>query len=488
MRQARNEKSSVARWADLRFTGAATPFLWAVTSSAFTRDVFLAFTLGAAVVLAVLLALSLLIRWDGWIRSPWCVLAGGALTLVPEVVLLASGNAANDAPMWCWGFGGGGFAIMFAQWFLATCLMEQRFWMETTAVGLGGAYLLRALVLAFIGIPLAGDVLLTICTVASTIALAGILHTEASTHIGQELSGDSQSVNQTAGEPLPSPGPAFLVGLTIPFALMAFYLGFSHMFPMQITQNSPTMWWLSVGLGLVFSGAILWWLWMSAARGRSSLLAQSVVLIVAATFLVALFYDREQKLLLMGFQVAIHGTVFLLVWLLAHVFARRGTFATLPVFSSLMGLYLCMLCAGVTLYSHEFIRAFLETFPQEGVYLFCAVAAVAVVICVLIVSGFHRELLGQGMHETVTQSDDQTDVSAVSDASDRLAQLVEEHHLSAREQEIMELLAKGRSRPYIAETLYLSENTVKWYCRQIYQKMGVANKQELISLVNDDRR
>ncbi len=55
--------------------------------------------------------------------------------------------------------------------------------------------------------------------------------------------------------------------------------------------------------------------------------------------------------------------------------------------------------------------------------------------------------------------------------------------LSARELEVLVLVCRGRSAPYIAETLYLSENTVKTYRKRIYQKLGVHDKQELIDLM-----
>lgn len=70
--------------------------------------------------------------------------------------------------------------------------------------------------------------------------------------------------------------------------------------------------------------------------------------------------------------------------------------------------------------------------------------------------------------------------------SQRCAHLARVHGLSARELEVLVLLSKGRSTPYIAETLYLSENTVKTYRRRIYQKLDVHDKQELLDLVECD--
>jgi DNA-binding NarL/FixJ family response regulator len=60
----------------------------------------------------------------------------------------------------------------------------------------------------------------------------------------------------------------------------------------------------------------------------------------------------------------------------------------------------------------------------------------------------------------------------------------QQHKLSAREIEIFQYLCKGRSKPYIAETLYLSENTIRTYTRRIYVKLDVHNRQELLDLIS----
>ena len=57
--------------------------------------------------------------------------------------------------------------------------------------------------------------------------------------------------------------------------------------------------------------------------------------------------------------------------------------------------------------------------------------------------------------------------------------LTSEHNLSQREEEVLLYLCQGRTRAYIAETLYLSENTVRGHTQRIYGKLEVHNKTEL---------
>ena len=54
--------------------------------------------------------------------------------------------------------------------------------------------------------------------------------------------------------------------------------------------------------------------------------------------------------------------------------------------------------------------------------------------------------------------------------------------LTDRESEILLLLARGRSSTYIGEALYLSPNTVRGHIKNIYAKLGVHSKQEIIDL------
>ncbi|MEJ2487370.1 MAG: LuxR C-terminal-related transcriptional regulator [Anaerolineales bacterium] len=47
---------------------------------------------------------------------------------------------------------------------------------------------------------------------------------------------------------------------------------------------------------------------------------------------------------------------------------------------------------------------------------------------------------------------------------------------SARELEVLQLLSNGLSNRAIAENLFLAIDTVKWYNKQIYLKLGVSNR------------
>jgi DNA-binding CsgD family transcriptional regulator len=51
-----------------------------------------------------------------------------------------------------------------------------------------------------------------------------------------------------------------------------------------------------------------------------------------------------------------------------------------------------------------------------------------------------------------------------------------QHNLTGREEEVLRSVASGRSNQVIAEVLGLSETTIKIHLRNIYRKIGVANR------------
>lgn len=55
--------------------------------------------------------------------------------------------------------------------------------------------------------------------------------------------------------------------------------------------------------------------------------------------------------------------------------------------------------------------------------------------------------------------------------------------LTDREREVFALLAVGRTQPWVAENLGISESTVNSHVRHIYGKAGVNSRQDLLDLV-----
>ena len=61
--------------------------------------------------------------------------------------------------------------------------------------------------------------------------------------------------------------------------------------------------------------------------------------------------------------------------------------------------------------------------------------------------------------------------------------LAEGYGFTPRETEILVLLGQGRTARGISEKLYVSETTVKYHIKSIYQKLGVHARGEVIDLI-----
>ncbi|MBW7893005.1 MAG: response regulator transcription factor, partial [Chitinophagaceae bacterium] len=55
--------------------------------------------------------------------------------------------------------------------------------------------------------------------------------------------------------------------------------------------------------------------------------------------------------------------------------------------------------------------------------------------------------------------------------------------LTSREKEILRMLARGTTYKTISDQLFISLETVKTHCHNIYKKLGVKNKTEAINKV-----
>lgn len=66
----------------------------------------------------------------------------------------------------------------------------------------------------------------------------------------------------------------------------------------------------------------------------------------------------------------------------------------------------------------------------------------------------------------------------------RILALARQHELTPREVEVFDLLARGRSIPYVRDALVISKETAATHAKHVYAKLDVHSRQELIDLVH----
>ena len=121
-------------------------------------------------------------------------------------------------------------------------------------------------------------------------------------------------------------------------------------------------------------------------------------------------------------------------------------------------------------------------------------AFIAVLLVYLGRTSWSQLITPHGVDDAVSASDAEiaqaggafTAEPSVQDALDaRCAELSARFELSPREAEILVYLARGFSPAYIAKSLVLSVSTVRTHVRNIYRKLGIGKREELIHLVDD---
>lgn len=78
-------------------------------------------------------------------------------------------------------------------------------------------------------------------------------------------------------------------------------------------------------------------------------------------------------------------------------------------------------------------------------------------------------------------------VPAVVDLADALASVQLKYELTKRELEILEEIYSGKTNTQIAETLFISESTVKAHVYNLFRKLGVKSRVEAVCIVREEK-
>lgn len=181
-----------------------------------------------------------------------------------------------------------------------------------------------------------------------------------------------------------------------------------------------------------------------------------------------------------------------------------ATYAKASFFTIMGGVYLLLTGPAALIYLTSMLSPSLYTLLFSG-------PTDAIIVCLLVFCGLYLlneqslDGLFWGAHNSNNESDEDgasrtasEEAAAVSAPSvfnppspsfavppgnDTVNRLAADAQLTAREQEVLGLLAEGRSAPFIAEYLSIERSTAKTHVARIYTKLNVHTRQELISLV-----
>jgi DNA-binding CsgD family transcriptional regulator len=104
------------------------------------------------------------------------------------------------------------------------------------------------------------------------------------------------------------------------------------------------------------------------------------------------------------------------------------------------------------------------------------------VVLIVIVAGLLITMVRQeyAMDELTRPPRGESELAAIVD------QVAEEFQLSDRERDIIALIGKGYSSTTVSEKLFISPHTVNTHVQNIYRKLGIHKRSELISYLQRD--
>ncbi len=229
--------------------------------------------------------------------------------------------------------------------------------------------------------------------------------------------------------------------------------------------SSPALTILAQLIDILFMGFLYWWLFVRKNGVEFNWLWRYAYVGLAAALLLIARLGISQPVQI--FTSAAFEIALVFLWLALTDIARNSKFHPHAVFGF-----------GYLLYTVPdwVARGMASTFAissiDETAVSLCLFAIVLVVAFLLP----HRAPGVQLLLADFTSNPPQDSHDAICERCEKLAT---QNGLSARETEVVYHLCYGRSKQYIAETLYLSENTIRTYTQRVYRKLGIHHREEL---------
>lgn len=246
-----------------------------------------------------------------------------------------------------------------------------------------------------------------------------------------------------------------------------------------------TMGTLYLAGGLVGLLLLTAWFLLPGGRTRTVItppLVRTVLVIMAVAFLLAPFLGGQALAVSYGIFGAGFWCFRAISWIVCFMLSFRFGYRPVRAVAVLDGAFaLSVVVSGqLNLWVAESIKV--------GRIELTAVSLVAVFVLMLTaIFVLNGKGIGQLLrNENVGEAREGTDTIA-SSHDDVIAEAVggiaRDFGLSPRETEVAELLAKGRSLPFVQNELYISSGTAQTHARHIYRKLDVHSRQEFLDLV-----
>ena len=230
---------------------------------------------------------------------------------------------------------------------------------------------------------------------------------------------------------------------------------------------------VSLAVKALAPAALLLFVRRAQTQARLGLLCQLALMLILIAITIAVNL-RTDALLAYALFDCMRELLYVLLFFALAGLAGQTRMRAGAVFALGWGAYVCALGAGM--FAGHALGG-LASYPE-----WLVVSVMCLLACVSVIASNFRDnpdirLFADGSPEFVPPLDTFADIDA------RCEAIAARVGLTRRELEVMQLICKGRSKRYIAEKFVISENTVRTYAKQLYAKLDVHSRQELLTLV-----
>ncbi|WP_417142909.1 response regulator transcription factor [Raoultibacter massiliensis] len=258
--------------------------------------------------------------------------------------------------------------------------------------------------------------------------------------------------------------------------LYGFILGMRSEFSLMITDPIASL------VCQIFASLIIVFMivWLFGAKGNLefSRIFQLLLIIIATGFFLYPFAEGFQRELIASLFVVGVGLIYMLMWLglvdiIRH--SRFHPFVVIGVWGACYGLPRPLATLAADLYP-------IAGFAGNEDYL--TTLSLMLVYGIILCTAFLLGSRPHGQRPLLSSLSAPLPLPELFGRIDeRCCEVGKSHGLTAREIEVIQYIAKGRSKGYIADSLFLSENTVKSYTKKAYAKLNIHSKQELLGML-----
>lgn len=227
--------------------------------------------------------------------------------------------------------------------------------------------------------------------------------------------------------------------------------------------------------------AVTVYAWRVSEKPRADVLFTAAFAAVAVGFMLVLMGDARISGVAAALLVAGYLCLQLLVWFAVIAAAGRNILDAIPTICWGTAVGYLGICAGVALWA---LPNILLAPVLDDLLLVQGLIVTAVFSALLLFAlATRRSFSFDATIEGIAPDAPQVEVRYVETVDECCSIAAERFGLTAREFEVLRLLARGNNTSHMQRELGIGANTVKYHVKNVYAKMGVHSQQQLIDCV-----